>query len=101
MKKIVQLNPGKDGLKAANYHLILLLIITYKILERIQLDIKYMTPIEQARFRKHRECEVQVPTFLTLIGSGFQKELKTHEVFVDLIAAYNTVKKDSILYKFA
>jgi hypothetical protein len=57
------------------------------ILQRIQPLIETATPVHQAGFRKHRSCTEQVMALTTHIEAGFQRQLKTGVVFVDLSAA--------------
>jgi hypothetical protein len=74
----------------------LFLSVVYKLLERlvfqrIQPLIEHVTPINQAGFRQHRSCTEQ---------AGFQHQLKTGAVFVDLTAAYDTVWREGLMIKF-
>jgi hypothetical protein len=48
------------------------------------------TPVHQDGFRKHR-CTEQVTALTTHIEAGFQRQLKTEVVFVDLSAAYDAM----------
>jgi len=54
---------------------------------------------EQAGFRSHRSCTDQVAALTTFIENGFQKNLKTTAVLVDLTAAYDTVWWTGLLTK--
>ncbi|VVC38892.1 Reverse transcriptase domain [Cinara cedri] len=105
-KVIALLKPGKSGTEAVDYRPILLLSIPYKILERfilerIQPHIDEIIPVEQAGFRNNRSCEEQVLALTTLIEAGFQKKLKTSVAFIDFSAAYDTVWRHGLLYKFS
>jgi hypothetical protein len=105
-KVIALLKPGKSGTEAADYCPISLLSIPYKILERLILEriqphIDEIIPVEQAGFRNNRSCEEQVLALTTLIEAGFQKKLKTSVAFIDLSAAYDTVWRHGLLYKFS
>jgi hypothetical protein len=87
-KVISIIKPGEDGTDPAHYCPISLLIVVYKLLERlilqrIQPSIEDVTPINQAGFR----CTEQVMALTTQIEAGFQHQLKTGAVFVDLTAA--------------
>jgi hypothetical protein len=78
--------------------------VMYKLLERLILQriqplIEAATPVDQARFHKHRSCTEQVMA-TTYIEAGFQRQLKTGVVFVDLFAAYDTVSIDGLMLKF-
>jgi hypothetical protein len=93
--KISIIKPGKDGTDPAHYHPISLLSVVYKllkrlILQRIQPLIEDLTPINQAGFRQHHICTEQVVALTTHIEAGFQHQLKTGAVFVDLTAAYDS-----------
>jgi hypothetical protein len=84
--------PGKDGSDPVHYRPILLLSLMYKLLERlilqcIQLLVEAATPEHEAGFCKHRSCTEQVMALTTHIEAGFQRQLKTGLVFVDLSAA--------------
>ncbi|XP_030753839.1 uncharacterized protein LOC115880697, partial [Sitophilus oryzae] len=70
------------------------------LLNRIGPLILEHTPVEQAGFRPHRSCVDQVLSLTTHIEAGFQKQLKTTVVYVDLTAAYDTVWREGLLYKF-
>jgi len=58
-----------------------------------------VVPKEQAGFKPHRSCTDQVAALTTFIENGFQKNLKTTAVLVDLTAAYDTVWKTGLLTK--
>jgi hypothetical protein len=77
--------PGKDGSDPAHYRPILLLLY------RIQPLIEATTPVYEAGFSKHRSCTEQVMVLTLNIEAGFQRQLKTGVVFVDLSATYDTV----------
>lgn len=105
-KVIAVLKPGKEGTDASHYRPISLLSMTYKLLEklilnRIQETIDTIIPTEQGGFRKNRSCCDQILTMTTLIESGFQRGLKSAAAFVDLTAAYDTVWREGLLFKFA
>lgn len=103
-KVVAMLKPGKDGNETAHFRPISLLSITYKALERLILNriepiIDKQVPILQAGFRHNRGCAEQVTALTKFIESGFQKNLKTNEIFVDLTAAYDTVWRHGLLFK--
>jgi hypothetical protein len=75
------------------------LILQRLILQRIQPLIEDVTPINQAGCRHHRSCTEQVMAFTTHIEAGFQHQLKTGAVFVDLTAAYDTVWRGGLMIK--
>ncbi len=56
---------------------------------------------DQAGFRPGRSSCGQVLNLTQYIEDGFEKELKTGAVFVDLIAAYDTVNHRALLFKVA
>ena len=102
---IAILKPGKDGTDPTHFRPISLLSVTYNllerlILERIQLKINTIIPIEQAGFRKDRGCNEQMLAFSTFVESGFQSHLKSFIVQLDLSAAYDTVWKYCLMVKF-
>ena len=87
--------PGKGLSLAANYRPISLLSVCYKLLERlalqrISLTVGLLSP-DQAGFRKGRRTCDQVATLTTFIENGFQQNIKTGAVFLDLTAAYDAV----------
>lgn len=104
-KIIAILKPNKPKNLPESFRPIALLSSCYKLMERMLLNrlgptIMEHIPIEQAGFRPHRSCADQVLSLTTHIEAGFQKELKTTVVFVDLTAAYDTVWREGLLYKF-
>jgi hypothetical protein len=54
----------------------------------------------QAGFRKNRSCTEKVLALTSHIEAGFKRQLKTGMVFIDLIAAYDTVWKDGLTGRF-
>jgi hypothetical protein len=95
-KVISIIKSGKDATDPVQYRPISLLSVVYKLLERLILQriqplIEYVTPINQASFRQHRSCTEQLMALTTHIKAGFQHQLKTGAVFVDLTSAYDTV----------
>jgi hypothetical protein len=104
-KVISIIKPEKDETDPAHYLLISLLSVVYKLLERlilqrIQTLIEDVTPINQAGFRQHRSCTEQVMALTTHIEAGFQHQLKTGAVFVDLTASYDTVWREGLMINF-
>jgi len=97
--------PGKDPSLAANYHPISLLSVCYKLLERLALQCISPTVEgllrDQAGFWKGQSTCDQVAALTTFIENGFQQNLKTGAVFLDLIAAYGTVWHTGLLYKLS
>ena len=88
--------PGKDPNIAASYRPISLLSVCFKMLERLILqrispDLDKRITVEQAGFRQGRSTCDQVLALTTFIENGFQSNLKTGTVFLDLTAAYDTV----------
>jgi len=57
--------------------------------------------VDQAGFRKGRNTCDQVLALTTFIENGFQENLKTGAVFLDLTAAYDTVWHKGLLVKLA
>ena len=98
--------PGKDHSIAANYRPISLLSVHYKCLERLLLQCAnpiqedYIT-VEQAGFRKGRSTCDQVLALTTFIENGFQQNLKTGTVFLDLSAAYDSVWHTGLFLKLS
>lgn len=105
-KVIALLKPNKDEEKPENYRPISLLSVTLKLMERLLYDrmapeIEKILPDDQGGFRIGRSCDDQVLSLTNYIESGFQKQLKTGVVFIDLSAAYDTVWKRVLMYKLA
>lgn len=77
----------------------------YKLFERllacIQPIIEESLPIEQAGFRKNRNCCNQVLAITTHVENGLQKKAKSGVVFLDLSSAYDTVWTRGLLLKMA
>ena len=105
-KIIAVLKPKKDPTLAASYRPISLLSVCYKLLERLLLSCishlteKFLSPA-QAGFRPGRSTCEQALALSTYIENGFQKNLKTGAVFVDLTAAYDTVWHRGLLVKIS
>lgn len=103
-KIISLLKPNKPKNLPESYRPIALLSACYKLLERMLLNrlgpvILESVPAEQAGFRPQRSCADQVLSLTTHIEAGFERQLKTTAVFVDLTAAYDTVWREGLLYK--
>jgi len=95
-KIIAILKTGKQENNAGNYRPIALLSSINKLFERliyirILPIINEHILIEQAGFRPSRECTKQAPALTTYIECGFDNQLKTAVLFIDLTATYNTV----------
>ena len=93
--------PGKDPRLAESYRPISLLTTCYKLLERLVLhrvspEVEKLRP-EQAGLRRNRSTCEQVAALTTHIENGFQQQLKTCAVFLDLTAAYDTVWHTGLL----
>jgi len=95
--KVIALpKPGKDISLAASYRPISLLSVCFKLLERIILcriapTVNAVLSPSQAGFCQGRSTHDQVCALTTFIENGFQQGLKTGAVFVDLMAAFDTV----------
>ena len=81
---------------AANYRPISLRSVCYKLLERLALQsisptVEGLLSPDQAGFQKGRSTCDQVAALTTFIENGFQQNLKTGAVLLDLTAAYDTV----------
>ena len=103
-KVIAVEKPGKDPSLAANYRPVSLLSVCYKLLERlafqrISATVEGLLSTDQASFQKGRSTCDQVAALTTFIANGFQLNLMTGAVFLDLTAAYNTVWYTGLLYK--
>jgi hypothetical protein len=103
-KVIVIPKPDKDGSDPTHYRPILLLIVMYKlrerlILQRIQPLNEAVAPVHQAGFHNHRNCTEQVMALTTHIEADFHRQLKTGVVFVDLSALYNTLWRGGLRLK--
>jgi len=78
----------------------------YKLLERLALQrisptVQGLLSPDQAGFRKGRSTCDQIAALTTFIKNGFQQNLKTGAVFLDLTAAYDTVWHTALLYKLS
>jgi hypothetical protein len=105
-KVMAVLKPGKDPKDPKSYRPIALLSVTYKLFERVLLSrvgekLDKCLPVEQAGFRKGRSCEEQVLGLNMHIEHGFEKNMKTAAVFLDLSAAYDTVWRNGLLLKLS
>ena len=105
-KVIALQKPGKDPHVAANYRPISLLSVCYKLLERIVLQrinpvVEDLLSVDQAGFRRGRCTSDQVTALTTFIENGFQKNLKTGTVSLDLTAAYDTIWHIGLLAKLS
>lgn len=105
-KIIAILKPGKPSNEAKSYRPISLLCITYKLLERVILTrisplLDCTLPPEQAGFRPGRDCCDQVLSITADIEKGYQENLKTGSVFIDLSSAYDTIWKKGLLLKIS
>jgi hypothetical protein len=56
--------------------------------------------LNQSSFRQHHSCTEKVMALTTLSKAGFQNQLKTGAVFIDLTAAYDTVWREGLMIKF-
>ncbi|KAI5720173.1 hypothetical protein M8J77_002972 [Diaphorina citri] len=104
-KIIALLKPDKPSENPSSYRPIALLSCLYKLLERLLFnrisDVIYgVIPIEQAGFRPGRSCADQVLSLTSHIEAGFQRKLKTSLALIDLSAAYDTVWRQGLLFKF-
>ncbi|KAK3870172.1 hypothetical protein Pcinc_011237 [Petrolisthes cinctipes] len=105
-KVVALLKPGKDPKSPKSYRPISLLCVLYKLYER--LIMTRISPIvddqlscDQAGFRPGRSCCGQVLNLTQFIEDGYENQLKTRAVFVDLTAAYDTVNHKALLFKVA
>lgn len=103
-KIIAILKPDISENDPSSYRPIALLSVCYKLLEkllyiRIYDAIDRVVPPDQAGFRKRRSCTDQVLSLTNLIEIGFDQNLKTGVIFIDLSSAYDTVWRDGLLLK--
>jgi len=80
--------------------------VCYNLLERLALQrisptVKGLLDPDQAGFRKGRSTCDQVAALTTFIENGFQQNLTTGAIFLDLTAAYDTVWHTGLLYKLS
>jgi len=106
MKVIAIEKPGKDPRLAESYRPIYLLSTYYKLLERLVLhrvspEVEKLLSPKQAGFRRNRSTCEQVAALTAHIENGFQRQLKSGAVFLDLTAAYDTMWHTGLLYKFS
>jgi hypothetical protein len=87
--------PDKNPHVAGNYRPISILSVCYELLQRLVLElistVDKMLSQDQAGFRKGQSTCDQVAALTTYIENGFQQNLNTGTVFLDLTAAYDTV----------
>jgi hypothetical protein len=69
------------------------------VLQRISATVETILSPDQAGFRSARSTCDQVTALTTFIENGFQQNLKTGAVFLDLTAAYDTVWHIGLLAK--
>ena len=105
-KVIVIEKPGKDPRLVESYRPISLLSTCYKLLEclvlhRVSPEVEKLFSPEQAGFQRNRSTCEQVAALTTHIENGFQWQLKTGAVFLDLTAAYDIVWHTGLLYKLS
>jgi len=105
-KVVAILKHNKTGDDPKNYRPISLLLVVYKLFERLILGriaplLEGTLPKEQAGFRSGRNCCEQVLALTTHVENGFQDKLKSGAVFLDLSAAYDTVWKRDLLLKLS
>lgn len=105
-KVVAVLKPNKSAENPSNYRPISLLSCCLKLFERcllgrIQQIIGNVIQKEQAGFQKNRSCCDQVLALTNYIELGFEKNLKTGVVLLDLSAAYDTVWKRGLLMKLS
>jgi len=98
--------PVKDPQLPSSYRPISLLSVCFKLLERVVLQriscrADQLLSSKQTGFRRGRSTCDQVVALTTYIENGFQSNLKTGAVFLDLTAAYDTVWHTGLLYKLA
>ena len=103
-KIIAILKPGKDLAIPKSYRPISLLCHTYKLYERLILNriaptIEQHLIKEQAGFRAGKSCTSQLLNLTQHIEDGYQECKITGTAFVDLSAAYDTVKYRLLIQK--
>lgn len=81
-----------------------LLILIYKLLEKlIYRRIKYVIdeslPSEFAGFRENRSSVEKILAFTSYIEAGFERQLKTSAIFIDLLSAYDTIWRQGFMLK--
>ena len=101
---IAILKPNKPKDDPKSYRPISLLCIPYKIVERLIYNrispvIDPQLPQEQAGFRPGRSTLDQVAKLTSDIEQAFDGNLKGGAVFVDLTAAYDTVRRRGLTLK--
>lgn len=83
-KIIALLKPDKPDNLPESYRLIALKFLERIIYNRIYPEMDKHLPADQDGFRKGRSCADQVLALTNFIESGFERELKTGVVFIDL-----------------
>ncbi|KAK3885135.1 hypothetical protein Pcinc_010617 [Petrolisthes cinctipes] len=105
-KVVALLKPGKDSTSPKSYRPISLLCIIYKlyecmILARILPPVEEHLSVDQAGFRPGRSFCSQVLNLSQYIEDMFENKQITGAVFVDLMAAYDTVNHRALIFKAA
>jgi len=97
MHKLFPLNATYDCNRIeSTIESISLLSVCYKCLKRLLLqcanpNLEDFITVEQAGFRKGRSTCDQVLALTTFVENGFQQNLKTNAIFLDMSAAYDSV----------
>jgi len=76
-------------------------LLEHLALQRISPTVEGLLSPDQAGFRKGRSTCDQVAALITFTENGFQQNLTTGAVFLDLTAAYDTVWHTGLLYKLS
>jgi len=103
-KIIAVCKPRKPKDLPQSYRRIELLSISYKLLERLIINrispiIDRIVLVDQAGFRPNRSCTDQIAALTSFAENGFQRNMKTTAVLVDLSAAYDTVWRTGLMTK--
>ena len=98
--------PGKYPKMVSSYRPISFLSMCSKLLKRIILQrispaVDEILNIEQAGVRPGRSTHDQVLALTTYVENGYQRRDQTGVVFLDLIAAYDTVWHKGMLVKLS
>jgi hypothetical protein len=101
---VALLNPEKAPTDTSNLRPMLLLCHTYKMFERMvlnrinhKIDGKFIK--QQAGFSTGKSCTGQILNLVEKIEKSYENKVITSAVFIDLIAAYDTVNHKLLLKK--
>lgn len=98
--------PGKSASDSASYRGVSLLSVLSKIFERVilqrflkHIEENHLLPDFQFGFRAGHSTTQQIARVIQLIRSGFQQQLSTGMVLLDLSCAFDSVWHEGLIFK--